>query len=106
VIRQRADGIYYRACLKCARELDLAQGEWVPDFPDRKIHGYRVSQLFSSTVDPGEILQDYRTTHTRTASTTSRSGSRGRTWNGESMCRRSSASAAPKLHPRGSTSWG
>jgi hypothetical protein len=42
--------------------LDIDQGEWVADFPDRKIHGYRISQLFSSKVDPGEILKDYRTT--------------------------------------------
>ncbi len=43
-------------------ELDVALGEWVPDFPDRKIHGYRISQLFSSKVDPGEVLDEYRTT--------------------------------------------
>jgi hypothetical protein len=34
----------------------------VADFPDRPIHGYRISQLFSSMVDPGEILSEYRTT--------------------------------------------
>ena len=40
----------------------MEEGEWVPDFPDRSIHGYRISQLFSSNVDPAEILHDYRTT--------------------------------------------
>jgi hypothetical protein len=34
----------------------------VADFPSRSIHGYRISQLTSTRVDPGEILQDYRTT--------------------------------------------
>jgi hypothetical protein len=34
----------------------------VADYPDRPTHGYRVSQLFSSKMDPGEILEDYRTT--------------------------------------------
>jgi len=34
----------------------------IADWPDRPIHGYRISQLFSSTVDPGEILREYRTT--------------------------------------------
>jgi hypothetical protein len=29
----------------------------------RPIHGYRISQLFSSKVDPSEILKEYRTTH-------------------------------------------
>src|SRR5262249_55618257 len=56
------DGTFYRACPKCEGELDLSQGEWVADFPGRPIHGYRISQLFSSKVDPGEILREYRTT--------------------------------------------
>lgn len=62
IILQRDDGSYYRACPKCSHEFDLAKGEWVADFPDREIHGYRVSQLFSIKVDPGEILEEYRTT--------------------------------------------
>ncbi len=61
VIQER-DGVFYRACPKCGGELDPERGEWVPDYPDRKIHGYRVSQLFSSKVDPGEILEEYRAT--------------------------------------------
>jgi hypothetical protein len=39
-----------------------AAGEWVADFPERESHGYRISQLFSEKVDPGEILREYRTT--------------------------------------------
>jgi hypothetical protein len=62
IILPRDDGTYYRACPKCGAELDLGQGEWVADYPDRPIHGYRVSQLFSPKVDPGEILQEYRAT--------------------------------------------
>jgi len=62
IIRPRKDGTHYLACIKCSRELDIANGEWVADFPDRPIHGYRISQLFSSKIDPGEILEDYRTT--------------------------------------------
>ncbi len=62
IILPRPDGSFYRACPKCSAELDLAAGEWRADYPDRPIHGYRISQLFSSTVDPGEILQEYRTT--------------------------------------------
>jgi hypothetical protein len=34
----------------------------VADFPDRPIRGYRISQPFSSKVDPGEILKEYRET--------------------------------------------
>ena len=62
IIRPRPDGGCYRACPKCAAELDTAQGEWVADFPDRSIHGYRISQLFSSKIDPQEIVEEYRTT--------------------------------------------
>jgi hypothetical protein len=62
IILPRKDGTYYRACPKCSAELDIDQGEWVADFPKRSIHGYRISQLFSPKVDPGEILQEYRTT--------------------------------------------
>ncbi|MCH7779465.1 MAG: phage terminase large subunit family protein [Acidobacteria bacterium] len=62
IIRQREDDEYYRACPKCDAELDMAEGEWVADFPDRKTHGYLISQLFSPKVDAGEILLDYRRT--------------------------------------------
>lgn len=62
IILPRPDGTFYRACPKCESELDLAAGEWVAEFPGRPIHGYRISQLFSSKVDPGEILHEYRTT--------------------------------------------
>jgi len=62
IIRPRPDGSHYLACPGCGGELDLASGEWVADFPERQIHGYRISQLFSSKVDPGEILEEYRTT--------------------------------------------
>src|SRR5437867_5887015 len=63
VILPRDDGTFYRACPSCGEELDLAQGEWVADYPDRPIHGYRISQLFSSKVDPGEILREYTRTY-------------------------------------------
>lgn len=62
IIRPKKGGGYYRACPKCAAELDGAKGEWVADFPGRPIRGYRISQLFSPKIDPGEILEEYRTT--------------------------------------------
>jgi hypothetical protein len=62
IIRPRHDGTFYRACPKCEAELDMSAGEWIADHPGRPIHGYRISQLFSSKVDPGEILDEYRTT--------------------------------------------
>jgi len=62
IIVPREDGTCYRACPKCTAEMDLDAGEWVADFPDQPIHGYRISQLLSSKVDPAEILAEYRTT--------------------------------------------
>jgi hypothetical protein len=63
IIRPDADGTgWYWACPRCGSALDLAVGEWVADFPDRPVHGYRISQIFSSKVSPGEILAEYRTT--------------------------------------------
>jgi hypothetical protein len=55
----REDGTVYPTCLGCGGELDLDRGEWVADFPDRPIHGYRVSQLFSSKVELRPLLEDY-----------------------------------------------
>jgi hypothetical protein len=63
VIREQEDGTFYRACPACDAELDLSVGEWVPEYPTRLIHGYRISQLFSSKIDPGEILREYRKTY-------------------------------------------
>jgi hypothetical protein len=62
IIRPRSDGTFYRACPRCDAELDLMAGEWVADFPGRHTHGYRISQLFSSKVDPGDILREYQRT--------------------------------------------
>ncbi|HZC81734.1 MAG TPA: phage terminase large subunit family protein, partial [Nitrospiraceae bacterium] len=62
IILPRGDGTFYRACPTCQKELDLAQGQWVPVFPRRKIHGYAISQMISSKVDPGDILREYLTT--------------------------------------------
>jgi hypothetical protein len=62
IIRPTRDGTHHLACPKCGDELDPSVGEWVADYPGRPIHGYRISQLFSSKVDPGEILTEYRTT--------------------------------------------
>lgn len=62
IILPREDGSFFLACVHCQAPLNIEQGEWVADFPGRQIHGYRISQLFSSKVAPGEILKEYRTT--------------------------------------------
>jgi uncharacterized C2H2 Zn-finger protein len=62
IILPGEDGSYFLACPRCQAALDITQGEWVADYPDRTIHGYRISQLISSKVDPGEILREYQRT--------------------------------------------
>src|ERR1700752_2913289 len=62
IILPRGDGSYYRACPKCTGELDIEVGEWVAMQPDNHAHGYLISQLVSSMMDPGEILSEYEKT--------------------------------------------
>lgn len=59
ILQQRKDETWYRACRYCQAELDIAKGEWVADFPGRDSHGYLISQLNSSRVDPAEIATGY-----------------------------------------------
>ena len=63
IIRRRPNGKAYLACPRCEAPLNPEQGEWIANFPDRLIHGYRISQLFSSKIDPTEILDEYERTH-------------------------------------------
>jgi hypothetical protein len=62
IIRPRGDGTYCLACPGCGAEVDTEKGEWVAEHPDRSSHGYLISQLHSTRVDPGEILREYRKT--------------------------------------------
>ena len=62
IIRPRPEAGHYLACPRCQAALDLSAGEWVAVYPKREIRGYRISQLHSPKVDPGEILEEYRTT--------------------------------------------
>ena len=62
IILAREDGSCYLACPSCDGELDPGAGEWIADYPTRPIHGYRISQLFSSKINPAEILREYRRT--------------------------------------------
>ena len=49
-----------RVCKKCGRELNIANGQWVPKEPDRSVIGYHFSQLFSRFVNPWKILDQFR----------------------------------------------
>lgn len=52
------DGKAYRACVKCGKELNPSDGEWVAKESSVKdFDGYWISQLNSLYIDPGEILR-------------------------------------------------
>jgi hypothetical protein len=62
IFGEGTDGSVRLVCPGCGDELDPEMGEWVPLFPGRESRGYLISQLFSSTVTPKEIHEEYRTT--------------------------------------------
>lgn len=48
-------------CMKCGKPLPRVPNEWVPTKPDNKeLVGYRMSHLMSVTIDPSEVLRDFR----------------------------------------------
>lgn len=50
------DGKVLKVCVNCRSEVFTADGEWVPEHPDRTKRGYHISQLHSPTVNPATIL--------------------------------------------------
>ena len=55
------------ACGKCGKEItdkDRINGEWVTKYPDRKIHGYWVSQLMAPWVSAQHIIEKQITSST------------------------------------------
>lgn len=51
------DNKAYRACVKCGGELNPSDGEWVKRNADREIAGWWISQLNSTYINPGKILE-------------------------------------------------
>lgn len=67
-VKIRSDGTGYIGCKKCGKELpihpqygdiDEKTGEWVANYPDRKIVGRRWSKLTSIFHDPADILEKF-----------------------------------------------
>lgn len=49
------------ACRKCGGEMDrTGDGEWVPNFPERDVHGYHISRLFVAFRPLEEIIEGLR----------------------------------------------
>lgn len=52
-----------RVCRRCRKELDVASGLWVADFPSRDVRGYHVTRLIAPDADvPAIIAASRRTT--------------------------------------------
>lgn len=60
-LMRRTDESVYRGCIYCKSELDPSKGRWVSQYPDRTkdLVGWWISQLNSSRIDPGYILNLY-----------------------------------------------
>jgi hypothetical protein len=49
-------------CRKCGKRMDrLAEGEWVPQFPEQAIHGYQINKLMSARVDLYNLIRKGQT---------------------------------------------
>lgn len=46
-----------RVCVKCDRDLDVRQGQWVPEHPDRAVRGYHVPRLIVPGANLGRIVK-------------------------------------------------
>jgi Phage terminase large subunit (GpA) len=51
-----------RVCTGCARGLDVRDGEWVAEFPDRDMRGYHLSRLIVPSADIGHLVRASRET--------------------------------------------
>ena len=61
-------------CKECEHQLDhetkhewLKNGVWVPEFSNRNIRGFHISQLYSSTVKPADLAASYLRAQTNPA---------------------------------------
>lgn len=62
-LQRRADGSVARVCVKCGKDLDVNNGEWVARVPEKAdVRGYQLSQLYAGWIDPKDLLEDYETT--------------------------------------------
>lgn len=46
-----------RVCRKCRKPLDVAQGEWVAEFPDRDVRGYHLPRLIVPGLDLPTLIK-------------------------------------------------
>ena len=48
-----------RVCRRCRRRLEAADGEWVPEFPDRDVRGYHVPRLIVPQLDVKTLVREW-----------------------------------------------
>ena len=58
----QTDGKWIRSCIHCRKEIYVADGDWVADYPDRRSAGYWVSGLLSPKADLDEYMFRYYNT--------------------------------------------
>lgn len=51
----RGKRIWYWGCIKCGKELDRNNGEWVAKYPNREYHGYYIPPMITPWMQPKNI---------------------------------------------------
>ena len=52
------DGNGFPMCIHCGKRVHRSYGEWVPDYPDREVVGYWVSQLLNPNRNLAHVLKE------------------------------------------------
>lgn len=61
-VREAKDGTVLRCCPFCKKVVSLADGRWIARNPGARGAGFHLSQLLSPTVDPADLLREFKAT--------------------------------------------
>jgi len=56
------DGRWFRSCIHCHKEIFVIDGDWQPDFPDRREAGFWASGLISPMADLEDYMYEFNNT--------------------------------------------
>ena len=55
----KKDGRWFRSCIHCHKEIFVADGKWIAEYPDRREAGFWVSGLLSPLADLDEYMYQF-----------------------------------------------
>lgn len=65
-IERTREGVWFRACKKCRRQIQVHRGQWVVGIKDREVEGYWPSQLLSPRMPLDVIMAEWEDPHRNT----------------------------------------